>query len=402
MRKKLLSTTRSARALFLLLAALFTTLALAFQVPTDDSTLIKIADEVLAKVSQLRGLEVKASVAKGVKSREEIRRYLSERIREEYQPEELEIEGRFLKKLRLIPQDMDLYEFAMNLLTEQVAGYYDPKRKTFYIADWLSAESQKPIMAHELTHALQDQHFDVRPFLKRIKGNDDRMMARTAVLEGEAVAVMIDYMLEPMGMTFVNLPDLRQFMGLAQSMQADEFKLYATAPAYQKETVIFPYVSGLTFFQAYRRAHDWAEVGKIYADLPDSTEQILHPEKYMTERDYPTEVPPEGASLLPGDGWKSIYSNVLGEFATQLLVKEFLGDAQAEKAAAGWDGDCAELLENEAGEEAVVMRFVFDTERDAREFKEAYTELLTRKYKAAEASRASVTHRGTWVEVVEY
>ena len=363
---------------------------------------MKTADEVLAEVSKLRQLEVKTPVAKGVKSREEIRSYLAERIREEYKPEELEIEGRVLKKLRLIPQDMDVYQFVMNLLTEQVAGYYDPKTKTFYIADWLSPEAQKPIMAHELTHALQDQYFDVTPFLKRIKNDDDKMLAHNSILEGEAVAVMIDYMLEPMGMTFVKLPDLKQFMNMAEAMNSQEYKLFSSAPAYFKESLVFPYTSGLSFMQAYRRVHGWAEVAKLYADLPDSTEQIIHPEKYMTERDEPTEVKPDVPKQLPGDGWKPIYQNVLGEFTTQLVLKEFLDQAQAEKAAAGWDGDVVELLRNDAGKEAVVMRFVFDTDQDAVEFKEAYTALLAKKYPSPGEASASVTQKGAWVEVVEY
>ncbi len=369
---------------------------------TENAGLLKTADEVLAQVSKLRQLDVNSPIAKGVKSREEIRSYLADRVKEEYKPEELEIEGRVLKRLRLIPQDMDVYEFAMNLLTEQVAGYYDPKTKTFYIADWLSAEAQKPIMAHELTHALQDQHFDVTPFLKRIKNNDDKMLARNSILEGEAVAVMIDYMLEPMGMSFVKLPDLKQFMNVAQAMNSQEFKLFSTAPAYFRETLIFPYTSGLSFMQAFCRVHSWADVAKVYADLPDSTEQIMHPEKYMIERDEPTEVKPEQPKRLPGDGWKSIYTNVLGEFTTQLVLKEFLEQAQAEKAASGWDGDLVELLRNEAGKEAVVMRFVFDTEEDAREFKDAYSALLTKKYPSGAEGTGSVTQNCARVEVVEY
>jgi len=363
---------------------------------------MKTADEVLSQVSKLRELDVKSPVAKGVKSREEIRSYLADRVKEEYKPEELEIEGRVLKKLRLIPQDMDVYEFAMNLLTEQVAGYYDPKTKTFYLADWLSVETQKPIMAHELTHALQDQHFDVKPFLTRIKNNDDKMLARSSILEGEAVAVMIDYMLQPMGMSFVKLPDLKQFMDMAQAMNNQEFKIFSTAPAYFKETLIFPYTSGLSFMQAYRRVHSWADVAKVYADLPESSEQILHPEKYMAERDKPTEVKPEQPKQLPGNGWKSIYTNVLGEFTTQLVLKQFLDQAEAEKAAAGWDGDVVELLKNDVGKEAVVMRFVFDTDQDALEFKDAYTRLLAKKYPSPAESTSTVTQKGPWVEVVEY
>jgi hypothetical protein len=381
-----------------------------------NEELIKAADEVLADVSRLRQLEIKAPVAKGVRSREEIRSYLVTRIQEEYQPDELAIEGRVLKRLRLIPQDMDMYEYALNLLTEQVAGYYDPKTKTFYLADWLSVEVQKPIMAHELTHALQDQHFDVKPFLERVKGNDDLMLARSSVLEGDAVAVMIDYMMEPMGMTFLQIPDLKQFMGAASAAVEGEYKLFATAPAYFRETLVFPYTSGLAFMQSYRKVHKWPEVRKLYEDLPKSTEQILHPEKYLGARDDPTEVPAQGVELLPKGSWKSIYSNVMGEFTTQLVLKEFLEDGVAEKAAAGWDGDLVELLRDDSGREALALRSVWDTERDAVEFFDAYAELVLKKYPQAKAEKSepsartwragndtiTLTRSSTWVEISEW
>ncbi len=385
------------------------------QSPPD---LVKLADEVIADVSKIRELEVKAPIAKGVKSRDEIRAYLMDRIKEEYKPEEIELEGRVLKKLHLIPADMNLYDFVISLLTEQVAGYYDPKTKTFYIADWLDAASQKPIMAHELTHALQDQHFDVKPFLQRIKGNDDAMLARSAILEGDAVAVMIDYMLKPMGMSFVNLPNVTQLTGLDQALTSGEYKIFASAPLYFKETLIFPYTSGLAFLQAFRKENSWERVGQVYADLPKSTEQIMHPAKYMASRDDPTAIPPELPAPLKTGAWTSRYTNVLGEFSTLLVLKQFLPAAESERAAAGWDGDLIQLFTNGEGREALWMRFVFDTDDDATEFFDAYKQLVGKKYPDAVAAseqpgeatslawtsganRITLKHTGERVEVLE-
>lgn len=382
------------------------------QSPAD---LAKLADEVMADVSRIRELEIKAPVEKGIKNREEIRSYLMERIKEEYKPEEIELEGRVLKKLRLIPADMDMYEFIISLLTEQVAGYYDPKSNTFYIAEWLDPASQKPIMAHELTHALQDQHFDVEPFLQRIKGNDDAMLARTALLEGDAVAVMIDYMLKPMGMSFVNLPNVGQLTGMDQAFTSGEYKVFASAPLYFKETLVFPYTSGLAFLQAYRKQNSWAQVRQVYEDLPKSTEQIMHPSKYMTSRDEPTTVAPEMPAALKAGSWKVSYENVLGEFSTLLLLKQFLPAAESEQAAAGWDGDLIQLLTNGEGREALWMRFVFDTDDDATEFFEAYRQLVGKKFPEAVAetpgeaslawtsgaNRISLKRADAWVEILE-
>ncbi len=380
-----------------------------------NADLVKLADEVMADVSRLRDLDIKAPVAKGIKSRDEIRAYLMERIKEEYKPEEIEMEGRVLKKLGLIPQDMQMYDFIISLLTEQVAGYYDPKTKTFYIADWLDPASQKPIMAHELTHALQDQHFDVTPFLQRIKGNDDAMLARSAILEGDAVAVMIDYMIKPMGMTFVDLPNVSQMTGMDQALTSGEYKIFASAPLYFKETLIFPYTAGLAFLQAYRKQNSWEQVARVYQDLPKSSEQIMHPAKYMAARDEPTEVPEQRPVTLSGGTWKSSYTNVLGELSTLLLLKQFLPAPESERAAAGWDGDLIQLFTNDEGREALSMRFVFDTDNDATEFFDAYGQLVPKKYPEAKvgsteddsrtwtsgSNRVALKRTGSWVEILE-
>ncbi len=153
-------------------------LAIAFQ--SSDTELLKTADEILKEVARIRGLELKGPVQKGIKSKEEIAQYLRERIRDEYDASELRREGKVLKKLGLIPQEMDYQEFILKLLTEQVGGYYDPDKKTFFISGWLPLEQQKPVMAHELTHALQDQYFDLNRFIKQVRKmeNDDMVLAQ--------------------------------------------------------------------------------------------------------------------------------------------------------------------------------------------------------------------------------
>ena len=153
-----------------------------------SSDLMKATDEMVQITARLRGLEPKAPIAKGIKSRTEISQYLNEMVQKEYSEGELQEEGRLLRKLGLIPASLDYKTFTLKLLTEQIGGYYDPDKKTFFIASWLPVEEQKPVMVHELTHALQDQYFDVNKIIDqdRKRNNDDVTLAHQAVLKGTA------------------------------------------------------------------------------------------------------------------------------------------------------------------------------------------------------------------------
>ena len=168
------------------------------------------ADTVLNRVSALRHLPAKGSVDTGLQSREEIRRYILARMAEEYPPEELELDRRLLVKVGLIPDSLDYPGTLVLLLTEQVAGYYDPKTRTLYVADWVPVRDQLPVMAHELAHALQDQYFDLDGLLEGVEGNEDATQARVAVVEGEGLGLMLEYILRPLGQSFLDIPDLVQ------------------------------------------------------------------------------------------------------------------------------------------------------------------------------------------------
>jgi hypothetical protein len=269
-------------------------------------------------------------------------------------------------------------------------------------------------MAHELTHALQDQHFDVSPFLQRIQGNDDAMLARSAVLEGDALAVMLDYILKPLGMDFINLPDLAAMTGVQAALANPEFKVFASAPPYLRELLLFPYTGGAVFLQSFRQAHSWREVDKIYRDLPQSSEQILHPSKYWTIRDEPTPVSHGSPPELEPDSWKRIYANVLGEFNVLQVLKRYLDAEEARRSAGGWDGDSIQLFQDRQGRLALFLRTVWDSPEEARQFSDSYRRLLSKKYPQAtirdeeervvwdsETAGGVVSLEGVWVEALE-
>jgi hypothetical protein len=391
---KLLSQWRRTAVLIGILVTLTLT-ALAFIQEPAPADLMKTAEELLQRVGKLRGLEPKAPIPMGVKSRDEIAKFLNEHVKENLDEGELQAEGKMLHRLGLIPSSLDYKEFSLKLLTEQVGGYYDPDKKTFFIAAWLPLEQQKPVMVHELTHALQDQYFDLNKVLKedRKLHNDDRVLARQAVFEGDGMAVMLNYLLQPAGRDFASLPDLVFVMRSQFGVMDSQYPVFSGAPEYLKETLFFPYGYGAAFLQkVWAKNPSWDAINKIYSDLPVSTEQIMHPEKYLEKRDNPKTVEFTDPASSLGQGWKVAYRNDFGEFGLDLLLKLQVAEEQARRAAAGWGGDQALLLENEAGRDAVFVATTWDTADDVDEFYQAMSEWLQRRY--PKAKKTSETPNG--------
>jgi len=163
--------------------------------PASDADFIAAADEVLGQMSQITGLKVLAPLKKSLRSREEIRAYVIKQMNEEKNPAERYADLRSAEAFGLLPKGFDLDSFMVNVLTEQVEGLYDPKTREFYIADWSPLADQRMVMAHELTHALEDQHFHIESWVKAARPNEDAELARDAVLEGNAMAAMVDYLM---------------------------------------------------------------------------------------------------------------------------------------------------------------------------------------------------------------
>lgn len=363
------------RLVLCLLAALaLAGLSMAVVQDADPSGLLKTADEMVQVTARLRGLEPKAAIARGVKSRDEISQYLNEQANENT-PGEIQQEEKLLRILGLLPPSVNYKEMVLKLYTEQVGGYYDPEKKTFFVASWLPAEEQKPIMVHELDHALGDQYFDLGKMLKedRKLQNDDKVLAHEALREGDATALMLNYLLEPAKRNFSQLPDLVFTMRTLMESQQSQFEVLKTAPLYLRETMLFPYVYGSAFLQkVWKQNPSWDTVNSAYTDLPSSTEQIIHPEKYLgIPRDEPKPVDAEALANRLGGGWKVTYKNVLGEFSLSILLNLHLSEERSRRSAAGWGGDQVLLLENATGKNAVLVDTVWDNDAEADEFSAA-------------------------------
>ena len=374
--------------LFLLATLALGGVAPALVQETDPSELLKTADQMIEITARIRGLEPKAPISRGVKSRAEISQYLDEEVQDNYSQNELKEEGKLLRILGLIPASIDYKEFVLKLYTEQIAGFYDPAKKTLFIASWLPTDEQKPTMVHELDHALQDQYFNIEKIRKEDlqRHNDDKALAHEAFLEGEAIVVMLNYQLEPVKRDFSQLSDLAPAMGVMVTSMQSQFPVFSSAPAYLQGTLFFPYRYGASFLQKiWAKNPSWEAVNKVYSDLPASTEQIIHPEKYYGVRDdpKPVDAEPIAAKL---DGWKITYKNVLGEYSLDLLLSVYLSEERSKRSAAGWGGDQVLLLENGAGKAAVLVDTVWDSVDEADRFYQAMEAWFLKRFPNAHKS----------------
>ena len=342
-----------------------------------NSAIIATTAAVLKETSDLRKLSILRNVKSGAQSRSDIEKMILKNLDEETTPAEMHATDVLLKVFGLAPADFQYRPALVKLLTEQVAGYYDPKAQQFYLADWIELDGQKPVMAHELTHALQDQHFNLRRFEKWPKGDSDAELAAHALIEGDATLAMILYMKNnPM----IALAFARSLVGKTSSEQFEK------APRAIRESLVFPYEQGSVWASKIYSRGGWEMVSEAFKKLPQSSEQILHPEKYFSY-EAPTKVNLPELDKLLGPGWTRVDDDVNGEWGFYLVLDQFLNDsAYSKTAAAGWSGDRFALYEDpKSGGLFVAQMTVWDTPVDAKEFFEAYAKRTLRRYPNAKA-----------------
>ncbi len=349
--------------------------------PAPSAEFLKAADEVLAAMSELLSLPVKSPLKKTLRTREEIRDYILRKMKEDKEPAKRYADQKGLEKFGLIPKGFQVEPFLVDLLTEQIAGLYDPKSQEFFIADWIGVADQRMVMAHELTHALHDQYFKVEPWLEGAKPNDDAGLARDAVLEGSALAAMVDYLLRDGGKGVRDLPSIEPLMRSQMLGDMDKSPHLAKAPPFLRDALLFPYLGGTTFTQRVLKASSgWADFHKVFENPPASTQQILHPDLYLSGvAPQPVALPDLGRLLPPK--WKKLDENVLGEFVLLEILKQFLGEERARRLAPAWVGDRYALLEHQETKQLLlVVRLRLATEADAARFFGNYSEVLELKY----------------------
>src|ERR1051326_6800064 len=224
-----------------------------------NAALVAATTEVLKETSGIRQLSILRPVQSSTQSRAEIERELIKNLDEDMTASQLHASEVALRKLGLVSSDFQYRSLMIRLLTEQVAGYYDPKTQQFHLADWIDLDGQKPIMAHELTHALQDQHFDLRRFEHWPKGDSDAELAAHALIEGDASLAMTEYVSrEP-----------RRIIALMKSMVSQPAtEELDRAPLFVRASLLFPYEEGMNWTRALYKQGGWSQVSQAFTTLP--------------------------------------------------------------------------------------------------------------------------------------
>lgn len=365
--------------------------------------LFRSVDEILNFVSNDTKLPIGHSVKRKLLSRDEVNRYLKVKFDEDEGARRLERSEIVLKKFGLLDRDFHLRPFLVALLTEQIAGFYDNKTKTVNLLNWIQPEEQKPVLAHELTHALQDQKVDLAKWsdvslndMSRTAKDDNHHLqmdeaetARSAVAEGQAMAVFIDYTLRPTGKTLADAPALGD--KLKDTVEdTSGSPVLARAPLLLQQSLLFPYSEGLTFEQAVLvRGGRQAAFAGVLENPPSSSFEIMHPEAYMVHAPVPVLRLPDIHPLLDAE-YTPYDVGVMGELDVRILTELFGGREMAEALAPEWDGgiyyaaqrkSAVTAAEKESTASIGLLYYSqWKNEDSARSFLRIYAAQIPRKY----------------------
>ncbi len=369
--------------------------------------LFSLVDQLLKFSSDETGLPIKSEVKRQLTTRAAVESYLTEKFNEDEDAKRMQRSEIVLKKFGLLDRDFDLKPFLLSLLKEQIEAYYDPKSKTVNLLDWVSVDEQKPVLAHELTHALQDQHVDLdkwsdqTPSDVSLNSADDTIhlakdeldTAREAVTEGQATAVMMDNILKPMGHSLLKDPEVVDV--IKEQMQGSgDSPVLARAPLLLSESLMFPYREGLSFEQDV-----WMDQGQNAAFVgtldrpPTSTWEIINPREY--EKGHLPVVPllPDIHPIVDKE-YRPYDIGQVGQLDVHILAGIFGGEAAARDLTPAWDGGLywAGQLRNasaadQASTKSIALLYLsaWKNAKSAQSFAALYASELGRKYSGLKA-----------------
>jgi hypothetical protein len=389
--------------------------------PRQAEELFHSVDQILTFDSKQTGLPVKKQVKRRLTSRDEVESYLTKHMKDE-DVKKLQRSELVLKKFGLLPRDFDLEKLLVALLREQVAGYYDPKTKTVNLLDWVPMEEQEPVMAHELTHALQDQTVGLDKWMKKgdkdlgeIKHdptpedieNDEMADAREAVVEGQAETVMMQYELAPVGRSIADSPELVETMEAQMSSGTDDSKVFKDAPIFLKESLTFPYSYGMKFvIKLLERGGKEKAFAGVLANPPHTTRQIMQPETYLSgEKIEPMRVPEFKRDFKD---YVKFDIGAMGEFDVAVLIEQYAGKKLSDRLYPEWRGGyyyAARPKNNATAPLGLIYVSRWSSAEKASEFAEIYARSLKQRYKKADevvsSSESSQEHPEYKVEVLK-
>ena len=318
-----------------------------------------VVDAALQRVAAARELASIGPVRSEVIGRTELLGRMQRELQLDLEPPVVQGTTELLFALGAAGPELDYVGSLLSLLGTQLAGFYDPRDKEMVLLDDLGTDIEQATLWHELVHGLQDQHYDLKKLMKWEPGRGDALAAVQSLAEGDAMSGMLEVSLKAAGKTALDLPEglLSGSMAMLEAMPE-----IAQVPRLLKRSIVAPYADGLAFVHALRRSGGWAAVDAAWRAPPSTTEQIIHPEKYLVH-----ELPEPLSPLTPPAAGPSegVYRDVLGEQALRLAFEEWVPNATAAEAATGWGSDVVAVFAT--GERrAVALHVRFDDEAHAK------------------------------------
>lgn len=356
--------------------------------PDDAEALFSQIDGMLEEMADITGLKLKRPVRRSVITREEIRQLIERRIEEDAAPKQIQAEEVFLKMFGYVDDDFDLAEQFVEVLTEQATALYDYKTKQLYMATWTPKDLQQVALVHELAHALADQHFDLKKYVRRSKGADGDV-ARSAVIEGQATWIMIEYAMRQSGQSLLKNSLLAIAAATASRFEAEQYPAFASAPLYLRESMLFPYTGGLLFQQQVLARHGKAGFMEVFRNPPMSSQHILEPETYFGRR---RSSRPRLPRLRLGRGYKTISEGAVGQLDHAILIEQFFDRDTAERISPHWRGGGYKIVSKQSDKSPVLSYAVeWSSAERAREFFAIYEKICRMKWRPEETEKTD-TH----------
>jgi len=353
-------------------------------------------DVILRFASQDTGLPIQHQVKRNLITRESVEKYVDKRMKDDKDAQRLEQSRLVLEKFGLLPPGYDLHGEFLRLLGEQVAAYYDPKTRSVNLLDWVPPDTQKPVLAHELTHALQDQKIGLEKWERAGGAKDDKPLpdqqeyvveeaqaARQCVAEGQAMVVLLNYTLAPMGKDVISAPEIFDAMRAGMADDKDS-PVFAAAPMFLRESLMMPYTWGTDFVRAVltKKGKDAAYAGTL-ENPPVDTRQVMEPETYLLNQVVaPLTVPDLDALVAPD--YKRFDFGGMGEFDVYLLAKQYGGDNAPKQHYRHWRGGYYFAAHAKSAPKDQIAMLYFsrwDSPEAAHAFARLYGDYLPKRYK---------------------
>jgi hypothetical protein len=374
--------------------------------PRQAEELFHSVDEILEFDSKQTGLPIKHEVKRKLTSRDEVVSFLTKHVDDE-DTKRLRRSELVLKKFGLLPHDFNLETFLVALMREEVAGYYDPKTKTVNLLDWVPMEEQEPVMAHELTHALQDQYIGMQRWMRKGEKdlgelkkdptpadieNDEIDTAREAVIEGQAQAMMFQYAIAPTGKTIATAPSLVEAMEEETLSGSPSTKVFNEAPIFMKESLTFPYSYGMEFVvKLMQKSGNEKAFAGLLKNPPHTTRQIMEPDTYLAgEKIEPMRVPDFKHDFKD---YEKFDIGAMGEFDVAVLIEQYAGKPLSKAMYPEWRGGYYYAAKpkpapNSSSAQAAPLGLLYVSRWSdagkAAEFAGIYARSLQQRYKKAE------------------